>query len=56
VTDYGHDLQFGIFPTPDAAAADLVLSSTPWTATASSDRGQRPPATFRSRWSMPIAP
>ena len=25
MTDYGHDLQFGIFPTPDAAAADLVL-------------------------------
>jgi hypothetical protein len=25
VTDYGHDLEFGIFPTPDAAAADLVL-------------------------------
>jgi alkanesulfonate monooxygenase SsuD/methylene tetrahydromethanopterin reductase-like flavin-dependent oxidoreductase (luciferase family) len=23
--DYGHELQFGIFPTPDAAAADLVL-------------------------------
>ena len=23
--DYGHDLQFGIFPTPDAAAADVVL-------------------------------
>jgi alkanesulfonate monooxygenase SsuD/methylene tetrahydromethanopterin reductase-like flavin-dependent oxidoreductase (luciferase family) len=23
--DYGHDLQFGIFPTPEAAAADLVL-------------------------------
>lgn len=25
MTDYGHDLQFGIFPTPDADAADLVL-------------------------------
>lgn len=25
MTDYGHDVQFGIFPTPDAAAADLVL-------------------------------
>jgi len=25
MTDYGHDLQFGIFPTPDASAADLVL-------------------------------
>jgi alkanesulfonate monooxygenase SsuD/methylene tetrahydromethanopterin reductase-like flavin-dependent oxidoreductase (luciferase family) len=25
VTDYGHELEFGIFPTPDASAADLVL-------------------------------
>ncbi|MDR6863339.1 LLM class flavin-dependent oxidoreductase [Phycicoccus sp. 3266] len=25
MTDYGHQLEFGIFPTPDAAAADLVL-------------------------------
>lgn len=25
MTDYGHDLQFGIFPTPDASAAELVL-------------------------------
>ena len=25
MTDYGHDLQFGIFPTPDASAAQLVL-------------------------------
>ena len=25
MTDYGHDLQFGIFPPPEAAAADLVL-------------------------------
>jgi alkanesulfonate monooxygenase SsuD/methylene tetrahydromethanopterin reductase-like flavin-dependent oxidoreductase (luciferase family) len=25
MTDYGHDLQFGIFPTPDADAAELVL-------------------------------
>ena len=25
MTDYGQDLQFGIFPSPDAAAADLVL-------------------------------
>ena len=25
MTDYGHDLQFGIFPTPHANAADLVL-------------------------------
>jgi alkanesulfonate monooxygenase SsuD/methylene tetrahydromethanopterin reductase-like flavin-dependent oxidoreductase (luciferase family) len=23
--DYGHELQFGIFPTPNASAADLVL-------------------------------
>ena len=25
MTDYGQDLQFGIFPTPDAASAQLVL-------------------------------
>jgi hypothetical protein len=25
MTDYGQDLQFGIFPSPDAARADLVL-------------------------------
>ncbi|MFC8501638.1 LLM class flavin-dependent oxidoreductase [Pedococcus sp. NPDC057267] len=25
MTDYGHQLEFGIFPTPDASAADLVL-------------------------------
>ena len=25
MTDYGQDLQFGIFPSPDAASADLVL-------------------------------
>src|SRR6476646_3332836 len=25
MADYGHDLQFGIFPTPDADAGDLVL-------------------------------
>jgi alkanesulfonate monooxygenase SsuD/methylene tetrahydromethanopterin reductase-like flavin-dependent oxidoreductase (luciferase family) len=25
MTDYGQDLQFGIFPSPDAAAADLTL-------------------------------
>ena len=25
MTDYGHQLEFGIFPTPDAPAADLVL-------------------------------
>jgi alkanesulfonate monooxygenase SsuD/methylene tetrahydromethanopterin reductase-like flavin-dependent oxidoreductase (luciferase family) len=25
MTDYGHELQFGIFPSPDADAADLVL-------------------------------
>ena len=25
MTDYGQDLQFGIFPSPDAAHADLVL-------------------------------
>ncbi|TPG17266.1 LLM class flavin-dependent oxidoreductase [Pedococcus bigeumensis] len=25
MTDYGHDLQFGIFPSPDATAADLTL-------------------------------
>ncbi len=23
--DYGHDLQFGIFPSPDAAAAERTL-------------------------------
>ena len=27
MTDYGQDLQFGIFPSPDAAAADLSSSS-----------------------------
>ncbi|GAB3442022.1 hypothetical protein GCM10027517_18690 [Phycicoccus ginsengisoli] len=26
MTDYGHELEFGIFPTPDATAADLVLA------------------------------
>jgi alkanesulfonate monooxygenase SsuD/methylene tetrahydromethanopterin reductase-like flavin-dependent oxidoreductase (luciferase family) len=26
VTDYGHELEFGIFPTPDASGADLVLA------------------------------
>ena len=25
MADYGHDLQFGIFPTPDADAGDQVL-------------------------------
>src|SRR6476660_1286509 len=25
MADYGHDLQFGIFPTPNADAAELVL-------------------------------
>ncbi len=25
MTDYGHELEFGIFPTPDASAADVVL-------------------------------
>ncbi|MBD3784256.1 MAG: LLM class flavin-dependent oxidoreductase [Micrococcales bacterium] len=25
MTDYGHDLEFGIFPTPDAASAERVL-------------------------------
>ncbi|KAB7745612.1 LLM class flavin-dependent oxidoreductase [Nostocoides sp. F2B08] len=28
MTDYGHDLQFGIFPSPDAAAADRVVELT----------------------------
>ena len=26
MTDYGHELEFGIFPTPDASAPDLVLA------------------------------
>lgn len=26
MTDYGHELEFGIFPTPDASQADLVLA------------------------------
>lgn len=26
MTDYGHELAFGIFPTPDASAPDLVLA------------------------------
>src|SRR5690606_31312670 len=28
MTDYGHDLQFGLFPTPDAASLPLVVELT----------------------------